>query len=189
MRENKMTYDKNTIDAFKKRNIVEMAYGFTAMGRLFSVGSAKKIKEKLYIIIPRLKSIKSEKEYKAFHSEFCHWMMRNIKMAPKQKRKHPSFGQSAKVLDIAMKVIVYYCGIGGEKVISFLNSAIDTLLLGYLKRRSKSLTFKKLTIIGDIDKKAYNELQWQVRREIEEEFEGTLLPVQYDDIIWRRLNR
>lgn len=54
--------------------------------------------------------------------------------------------------------------------------------LRHLKRKYRVCDYIKN--IGDIDEKEYKELQRAKRKEIEEDFEGKILPVQYDDIMW-----
>jgi hypothetical protein len=69
------------VEEIKIKNIIDMAYGFTAMKRNFEANSSPKIKAKLYDVTKQLMHIKDEDNYKSIHQEFCHWMMENVKTA------------------------------------------------------------------------------------------------------------
>jgi hypothetical protein len=43
--------------------------------------------------------------------------------------------------------------------------------------------------IKAVDKNIYDTLQQLIRADIKESFSNQIWPVQYDDIMWRRLNR
>jgi hypothetical protein len=43
--------------------------------------------------------------------------------------------------------------------------------------------------VEQIDEIAYKKLQSLIRLDIEENFNNEILPTQYDDIMWYRLNR
>ena len=52
------------------------------------------------------------------HADFCGWFTQNIDRAQKKKQRESgaairksSYGQAAKVIDIAAKVYVYYCAL------------------------------------------------------------------------------
>jgi hypothetical protein len=87
------------------------------------------------------------------------------------KTERPSsYGYAAKVLDLALKVYVYYYKMSSPAVAKFLmlrlNGAIEI-----------------------IDKEDYILLMKVIRQDIRDSFDNNILPVQYDDIIRRRLNR
>ena len=42
--------------------------------------------------------------------------------------------------------------------------------------------------LEDVDEKTYADLQKLVRKDIKDRFQNSILPVQWDDIIWRKLN-
>ena len=184
----------------KLKNIIEMAVSFSAMGRVFEKGSTEKIKAKLENCIKDLLNLNAEEEYHKKHKEFCKWFTRNIKTAERKKEgrtikrsQYASWGQAAKVIDIVLKVCIYYCNLPSaevsSKVVLWLNGAIDTPILGDLKKRHSSPIISQISTIEDIDKIAYEELQKIIRTDIEELFNGEIFPVQYDDIKWRELNR
>jgi len=71
-----------------------------------------------------------------------------------------------------------------ERVLPWLNSAIDTPLLKDLKRR---YDFSGASTLADIDREKYEELQKLIKVDMKRY--GDILPVEYDDIRWRELNR
>ena len=94
-----------------------MALEFTAMIRIFIEGSKGHIVTKLEEFFHGLDKIRNPDDYEARHRSFCEWFTQNVPAAEKklknarvQPREPSSYGQAAKVLDIAIKVYVYYCG-------------------------------------------------------------------------------
>ena len=68
------------------------------------------------------------------HRDFCQWFVKTIKLA---KTEEPSsYGHAAKVLDLALKVYVYYCKMPSpekaESLMPRLNGGIDTPILRHL---------------------------------------------------------
>jgi hypothetical protein len=178
----------------KRENIIEMALGFTSMMRVFSEGSKAKIRSKLAELFSNLPKIRTPKDYEACHRTFCEWFTREIRTAEKtlrngkaQMSQAASYGHAAKVLDIAIKVYVYYCAQPdvevAERLVPFLNGAVDTPIMEHLK--SVSTTIRAKTI-KEVDQKAYRILQSLVRAESQAR---KIDPVQYDDIMWRQLSR
>ena len=75
-----------------------------------------------------------EQDFRKMHREFCQWFFKTIRLA---KSEEPSSsGHASKVLDLALKVYVYYCIMPSpakaEALIPMLNGAIDTHILRYL---------------------------------------------------------
>ena len=102
-----------------------------------------------------------------------------------------SHGHSAKVLDIALKVYVYYCGQPAENtglLLPLLHSALDTPMIEHLHRRFPKAGLSAWTIL-QVDEDEYRRMQSLVATEIATDFRSEIFPVQYDDIMWRRLNR
>jgi len=183
----------------KMQNIIDMALTFTAMVRLFSKGSKIYISKKFEDFCANLRNIESASSYEKFHESFCDWFCENIQTAQRilknKKTKlssSASYGQGAKVLDIAIKVYVHYCKLPdpqtADRILPFLHSAIDTPIMKYLKQRYPRANINACTI-GAIDKKTYGTLQELIARDIKEKFQDTIYPVHYDDIMWNRLNR
>lgn len=190
---------KNAI-TIKIQNIIDMAVSFTAMGRVFEKGSTKKIVEKLNKCIEEFFNLQTTEEYYKKHQEFCEWFMLNVKTAEKKKNgkiiknsQNASWGQSAKVIDIVLKVCIYYCHLPScevsSKIIPLLNGAIDTQILNELKKKYNSPIIADTHTIENIDKVKYEELQNEIRSDIGESYSGGICPVQWDDIKFRELNR
>ncbi len=100
----------------KLKNIIDAAFSFSAMTRVFKKESTEKIVNKLNETLAQITSLKDDKEFADLHDGFCRWFAQNVKTAERTKRdgtKKPSaptsYGQGAKVLDVALKVYVYYC--------------------------------------------------------------------------------
>ncbi len=180
----------------KKQNIIDMAVGFTAMMPLFQERSADLIKEKLANLFESLDRISSDQDFSKIHSDFCQWFIKTIRLA---KTEEPSsYGHAAKVLDLALKVYVYYCNmpspVKAESLMPRLNRAIDTPILRHLFKKlediyRESLPPHYLWTIKMIDKEDYDLLQKVIRQDIRDSFKDKLSPVQYDDIMGRRLDR
>lgn len=172
----------------KIKNIVGIATAYPAMARVFKSRSMEKIKPKVRECLEKLQDVRAEDEYHKHHDEFCTWFTRTIKTAKTQRSA--SWGQAAKILDVGLKVCVYYCSLPSERVaervLPWLNPAIDTPLLKDLKRR---YDFSGASTLAEIDREKYEELQKIIRTDIERSFNGEVYPVQYDDIKWRELNR
>ena len=180
------------IEEVKRENIIDMAWGFSAMTRVFEKKATKKIVSKLGQTFSQIASLQDTTEFETLHDDFCRWFEINIRTA--KESSNASYGQGAKVLDVALKVYVYYCHlpdpITAERTSRWLHAAIDTKMLKYLSRRpgSGKLNIQATTIKG-IDRKIYTELQELVQQDIKAKFSDDIIPVQWDDIKWRQLNR
>jgi hypothetical protein len=183
----------------KHKSIIEISLTVSAMIRLFEKGSKLRITSKLFDEYHRLKKIESRTDYELFHKRFCDWFTLNIKTAQRRRNNkitneshYAYYGHAAKVLDVSLKVIVYYSDIlsktDAERILPLLNSAIDTPLLYYLKETFPSETISATTI-AKIDRKTYVRLQELIRLDIRRRFNNEILPIQYDDIMWYELNR
>ena len=179
----------------KKQNIIDMAVAFTAMMPLYQERSADLIKEKLADLFEGLDQISSDQDFSKMHRGFCQWFVKTIRLA--KTEEPPSYGHAAKVLDLALKVYVYYCNMPSpakaESLIPRLNGAIDTPILRYLFKKLEDLYGKSysphLWTIKMIDKEYYDLLQEVIHRDIRDSFNDNISPVQYDDIMGPRLNR
>jgi len=179
----------------KKQNIMDMAIGFTAMMPLFQERSADPIKEKLADLFEGLDRINSDQDFDKMHRDFCQWFVRTISLA---KTEEPSsYGHAAKVLDLALKVYVYYCNMPSpakaEGLMPRLNGAIDTPILRHLFKKlednyKESFPPHYLWTIKMINKEDYELLQKIIRQDIRDSFKDIISPVQYDDIMGRRLD-
>jgi hypothetical protein len=177
----------------KKQNIIDMAVGFTAMMPLFQEGSADLIKEKLAHFLEGLDGISSEEEFNRMHRE---WFVGTIRLA--KIEGPPSYGHAAKVLDLALKVYVYYCKMPSPAKAEFLiprfNGVIDTPILRHLLKKLEDIYGKPypphhLWTIKTINREDYELLQKVMLQDIRDSFDDSISPVQYDDIMGRRLDR
>jgi len=169
------------------------------MMRVFAVDSKEHIAKKIEELCTELASIKTRDEYETLHRSFCDWFVKGIRTAEKKHKngkikneQAASFGHAAKILDIATKVYVYYCGLPTSEsvkiLIPLLHGAVDTPMLEYLKAKVTSSSISARTI-AQVGKKEYEVLQELIAKDINDSFGGSIFPVQYDDIMWHRLNR
>lgn len=190
-------------DEAKHKNIIDMAFGFSAMTRVFEKRSTAKIVNRLDETLSQIASLKNGKEFQNLHDDFCRWFAQNVKTAERKNKNGTikpsmpaSYGQGAKVLDVALKVFVHYCNlpspVAAEKIKKWLNAAVDTKMMKHLKEMPNAEASSiAATSIEDVDEKTYATLQSLVRKDIIEnkvEFPNTNYPVEWDDIMWRRLN-
>ena len=191
--------DKLTVESIKTKNVIDMGLTFSAMMRLFSKGSKGRIAAKLEEIFGLLDGISTLEHYQDLHHAFCMWFTTEISTAPKKfrngasKESHgTSYGQAAKVIDIAAKVYVYYCGLPSPetsgRIVRFLKGAVDTPIMNHLADAFPDAGIRTSTI-QNVDQVTYDTLQLMVARDITRSFQNSILPVQYDDIMWYRLNR
>lgn len=180
----------------KKQDIIDMAVGFTAMMPLFQESSAGLIKEKLADLFEGLDRIISDQGFDKMHRDFCRWFVKTVRLA---KAEGPSsYGHAARVLDLVLKVYVYYCKMPNpakaESLMPRLNGTIDTQVFRYLFKKLEDIYRKPLPphyswMIKMIDKEDYDLLQKVIRQDIRDSFDDKILPVQYDDIMGRHLDR
>jgi hypothetical protein len=180
----------------KKQNIIDMAVGFAGMMPLFREGSADLIKEKLAELFESLDRINSEEGFNKAHRDFCQWFVKKIRLT--NGKEPSSYGHAAKVIDLALKVYVYYCKMPSpakaESLTPWLNGVIDTHILTYLYGKLENIRGKPYPphyswTIKVINKEDYDLLQKVIRQDIRDSFNEDILPVQYDDVMWPRLNR
>ncbi|MCK4252591.1 hypothetical protein KAX97_14175, partial [candidate division WOR-3 bacterium] len=75
-----------------------------------------------------------------------------------------------------------------KTILPFLNTAIDNPILKHLKKSFPS-EYVLTKTVEQIDESTYKKLQKLIRSDIKENFNNDILPTQYDDIMWHRLNR
>ena len=174
----------------KLRLVVEIGLASSAMMRLFERDSSKTLKEKI-LAKPRAFEAESEDQYKSIHKSICDWGTKNIKLA--KGHDYASYGQIAKTLDVAMKVIVYDCHYPDCRRYSllskWLNAAVDTIMMAHLKATYPEEMNPWPTTLKQVDERAYASIQEIVRKFIQEKHHGTITPVQFDDMYWDELNR
>lgn len=184
----------------KFKNVIDMAITFAAMNRVFEKKSKIKIARQLEETLSQLGSVDSADSFDKVHAEFCKWFVANISTAEKRSRSGKvvkklgpaSYGHAAKVIDIVLKVYVYYSHLPtcqeATRLTDILHGAVDTPILNQLRDRYRGSGVSASTI-EQIDERDYKKLQRLIKRHIKDEFCGAILPVQYDDIMWFRLNR
>jgi hypothetical protein len=145
--------------------------------------------------------VHDQASYDRLHEDFCIWFTQNIQIAEREVGKkvkriipahNSSFGHAAKVLDIAAKVYVYYCVPPSPELakalVPMLHGGLDNQIIGHLIERFPESGIKSENL-EDVDRVKYKQLQALVRKEILEDFHSEIYPVQYDDILFRKLNR
>jgi hypothetical protein len=176
-----------------------MALGFSAMTRVFESGSQSKITRRLAELFANVDRIANAHDYERAHSAFCDWFVQTIRTAErelKNGRTKPcdacSYGQAAKVLDVAAKVYFYYCAQpsvdASARIVPLLHGGVDNQIMRHLIRRFPETAIRAKTI-HQVNREEYAKLQTLIAKDIETEFQSHVYPVQYDDIMWRRLNR
>lgn len=140
--------------------------------------------------------MKSDQDFSKMHRAFCQWFVKTIRLA---KTDQPSsYGHAAKVIDLSLKVYVYYCKMlspaKAQSLLPRLNGAIDTPILRHLFKKLENIYGKAcsphyLWTIKMIDREDYDLLQKVIRQHIKDFFDVSISPVQYDDIMWRQINR
>jgi hypothetical protein len=188
------------INKTKIRNVLDMAFTFAAMNRVFERGAKERIVQRLEMTLSRLTEVADQSGFDKVHRRFCEWFTKEINTAARRGRgkqvrpsRPSSYGHAAKVFDVASKVYVYYCHLPerktAERLLPFVHSAVDTAMMSDLKKRYPKNELKARTI-GDVAQTDYYVLQKLISKHNEEEFgHASLHPVQYDDIVWERLNR
>lgn len=185
--------------SIRNKNIIDIAISFSAMLRVFEQGSKQKIAGKLENSFSLLADIEGKDDFERIHSDFCEWFVKNIFTVEKvlknkkiKKSRAASYGQAAKVFNIALKVYVYYCNLPDYETVArlrpMLHCAVDTLMMGHLKKKYPKENLEAKTIEA-VSKSDYVVLQKMVKQHMEDEFDKPLLPVQYEDIMWYGLNR
>lgn len=162
--------EESKMTAAKTRNIIEMAFMFSTMGRVFEKGSQSKIFHKFEALIEEVNA----DNVLSLREELINWFQDTIKTV---HGKQSSYGQAAKVTDIMLKVCVSYCHLPSpeeaERIIPKLPGAIDNLVLEHFGHRPG---------LGDLTR----ELYLKVQDSLKEEAAGMSL-CEYDDILWSRL--
>ena len=162
--------EREKIDKVRLENIVDMGLTFSAMIRLYEKGSKKKIREEIVRILPDFANATSIEHFQKTYNAFCVWGMKNLSLAERKRRGEiikqsgpPSYGQVAKTLDVVLKVVIYYSRWPKEsssnKIIKYLNAAVDTQMMAFLKRRYPR-SFKEWPVtVENVTKPKYIALQ------------------------------
>jgi hypothetical protein len=134
-----MESHQNHAASVRLKNNTGIEIGFTAMTRVFERNSNQRICRTPRIAPPPTRQVE-QRAFEELHSAFCRWFVEDIRTAERRfKNGHVkatasnSYGQAAKVLDIALKVYIHYCQLADassvERLRHFLHGAIDTPIL------------------------------------------------------------
>ncbi|MBM4445029.1 MAG: hypothetical protein FJ020_06980 [Chloroflexi bacterium] len=186
--------------AYRLHNIVEMALQFSAMLRLFEKGSKLSFREAVIDQVAAISRLESESDFAQLHHAFCNWGVDNILLAERNRKGQvtkrgmkASYGQIAKVLDVALNVMVNDCHLPNcekaQQISGWLNAAVDTKMMAMLRKCYPQDLKPWPRTIEDVDRDAYVAIQRTVRRFIEDKHRGAITPVQFDDIYWWVLNK
>ncbi len=190
-----------TAEYYKRYNIIDMGLGFSAMIRNFVDGTKEKLHKKIMKDIDKIFSASNKDEFNAIHKAFCKWGVGNIMLAERKDKKGniikksspASYGQIAKTLDVVMKVSIYYShlpnSVTSKKLRPLLNAAVDNQMMRMLKKDYKSEMLVWPKTVGEVDEEKYKKLQNIVCQFIIDKHNDQIIPVQFDDIYWKRLNR
>lgn len=184
----------------RELNIIEIGLHSSAMLRVFVEGSKWKLAGKMRQGVLQISRAESEEQYRSIHDGLCRWGTETIHTAPRRvngriiKPSGPaSYGQIAKVVDIVMKVSFYYCHFrecGSSKNIQkWLNAAVDNAMIAELKKRYPEEAKEWPASLEEVDRRTYCSIQQIVRRCIDDKHDRRVIPVQFDDMLWRELNR
>jgi hypothetical protein len=98
----------------RSKNVFDLCLGFSAMTQVFAKTSEDLILKRLEGLLQTLPSVSGRYGYERLHAEFCDWFARTIRTAPREYKngvvkqgRACSYGQTAKVLDVASKVYVH----------------------------------------------------------------------------------
>lgn len=176
--------------------IVGMATDFSGMMRNFEKGSTGTLKRHLSEELrdgQRLLEVKCRGDYEKFHGDFCSWGITHIKQTKRNGGSAASYGQVAKTLNVAMKVIIYYCHYPNreksEQISKWLHAPIDTAEMALLKKTTKGEAESWPRTLKLVDKSIYDSIQEHVRRFIDEKHYGAITPVKFDDMYWPLVNQ
>ena len=171
------------------RSVVDMGLNFSAMLRLYATGSKKRLHHKILREMQQVEA-RSEEEFTRFHSCICDWGIKNIRL--RNGETFASYGQIAKTLDVVLKVAIYYCHLPdcerSGRISGWLNAAVDTRMMVMLGGLYRDAIKPWPVRVREVDRKSYEAIQGLVRQYIKDKHPG-ILPVQFDDIYWWKLNK
>ena len=150
------------------KTIVGMAVSFTAMLRVFEKGQGTKIKKRIARFLKSLPRVRTKREFDARHDKFCRRFTATVRLAKAQGDRNVSYGQAAKVLDVALKACVDFCLIPdpatSQRVKPFLHAGIDTPMLKHLKKRGELKI--AASSVHEINRQTYRLLQAAIANQV-----------------------
>lgn len=187
--------EQSRAEQLKLENIVDMGLTFSAMVRLYAKGSKKGLRDQLMAVVRQVFTVGSKEDFVRVHSGFCNKVTEELSLA--KGKVLASYGQVAKTLDVVLKVAIYYCHlpncVRAKEISRWLNPAVDTKMMlflrKYIEQRNGSVDISWPRTVKNVNETAYRRVQDGVRKFIEDEHSGKILPIQFDDIYWNKLNR
>lgn len=190
-----LAIEQSLAERRKLENIVDMGLTFSAMIRLYTKRSKESLHNQILAEVQEVFGVESREDFVRVHSEICSKLVKELQLA--KGKNSASYGQVAKTLDVVLKVVIYYCHLpncGKARVISkWLNPAVDTKMMAflgkYLKKRNYQAPNEWPRTVRQVEETTYEKIQDTVRKFIEDAHHGKILPIQFDDIYWNKLNR
>ena len=172
--------------------ILHMAFDFASMGRTFEQGTKVRFIKRVRRLLRELALVRTQGEFEALHARFCNWGRRAIRSSHRG-HQWASYGQIAKTLNVVLKVVVSYCELPNrrqaERLLPWLHPAIDNAMMKYLKRQYRDEFPRGVNGIADVDKRSYWVLLDLAARDAVDNLGGGLHPVQWEDIVWVKVNK
>lgn len=181
-----------------RRNVIDMALGFTATMRVFEQRSKATIANLLAEHLLNAQNTSSKEAFEAVHESFCMQFITKVRVAERHLKNgsvrsaaSASYGHAAKMFDVCAKVWFYYCHMPDQdtatRITPYLHAAIDTPIL----KRLKSLPDHKVTAstLSGIDQGTYRALQTLAARDQVDTYPTATMMVHYDDLVWSELSR
>lgn len=172
---------KTKVEVARMKNIIRMAWDFTGMQRVFQKKSGPIVWNLLKKLLDKIEL----DPYNFSHEKLCRQIQRSIQTTRKgtRKEREPSYGQAAKVVDVAMKVLVGYCRLPDKRTARLiaprLHAGIDNKIL------KNHLKVKGIASLREINKARYEKLQSRLSKEAKDK---GCSPIEYDDWLWRKSN-
>lgn len=193
-----ITSDRDPQKAMRK-NVIDMALGFTATMRVFEERSKGVIAILLLEHLTAAQTATSSTDFEKLHETFCREFVKKIRLAQRKLQSGAikpasaaSYGHAAKMFDVCAKVWFHYCKMPdhqtAQRVTPYLHGAIDTPILRRLKGEFPEHGVEATTIarINEID---YRCLQGLAQRDRMKNYPRASLMVEYDDLVWSDLSR
>lgn len=164
-------------------HIIDMGLSFSGMMRLFEQGSKRKLHEEIIASIDKVFEVQSQEDFDRIHADFCESVPK-IKLA--KKTNYASYGQIAKTFNVVFKVVVYYSHFPdhekSKRLSNWLHAAVDRKMMAMLKRRYPKDIQVWPTLIEEVTKEQYEKIRQTVAKFIREEYNGSIVPVEFDDV-------
>lgn len=190
---NKTTsYSFDEIGEIKLSNIINIGLRFSDMLRVFKKGSKNIIYQQAQSTLGQLFKTECQEEFNQIHSEFCKWGIQEISLAKKNANHDSmaSYGQVAKMLNVLLKVAVYYCHLPNyEKAICLLpllDAAVDNDMMSLLKNHYPNALKRWPKTVYEVKEKEYLIIRDIVYKFIGDKHQNSILPVHFDDIYFRK---